>query len=136
MFRELLRIQVASPGKNEPPNDSELQNQLRLKLHRIRQERANVRTVVFFGDGTFGPTMRGHNAGPQCNSEKRYTTRALSQRSDVPVGRVLHIFHVPMRARQAKDDERPPPCSQKRWFDMLSPISAWRQMRPRRPCLF
>ena len=75
---KLLDRTSTRPGKNEPPNDSELQNQLRLKLRRIRQERVNVRTVVFFGDGTFGPTMRGHNAIPKKGILRELCHRGLT----------------------------------------------------------
>ena len=51
--------------KNDPPIDPAKRDELRIKLRKLREDRRNMPTVVFFGDGTFGPTMRGHNAIPK-----------------------------------------------------------------------
>ena len=43
----------------------ELRKKEEEQLHKTRLERRSTRSVVFFGDATFGPTMRGHNSIPK-----------------------------------------------------------------------
>ena len=53
--------------KNVPPAqlDAETVTALRAQLRQRVRQRKGERTVVFFGDASFGPTMRGHNAIPK-----------------------------------------------------------------------
>jgi len=49
-----------------------------LKLRNEREKRNAVRSVVFFGDASFGPTMRGHNAIPKKGILRELCHRGLT----------------------------------------------------------
>ena len=49
------------------------------RLHKLRKERREQKpTIVFFGDGGFGPTTRGHNAIPKKKILKELCHRGLT----------------------------------------------------------
>ena len=49
-----------------------------LELRKQREKRNAVRSVVFFGDASFGPTMRGHNAIPKKGILRELCHRGLT----------------------------------------------------------
>ena len=54
--------------KNQPPtfvDDGSAHDRLRQRLAEVRRQRREAPTVVFFGDASYGATMRGHNAIPK-----------------------------------------------------------------------
>ena len=109
------------PNKNATASDAATRVEQRRRLMELRQRRQQMPTVVFFGDATYGPTMRGHPSG------------TVPSRLDVFAGRIQNFENVSLWTRRAEDNSWPPPCSQKRRCDLLPSQSAWRQvLRPRR----
>ena len=50
---------------SDPPLDETERSELIERLRRRRRERYEMPSIVFFGDASYGPTMRGHNAIPK-----------------------------------------------------------------------
>ena len=59
------------PVRNQPPSQHRAsltaseREELRRRLMEVRRQRREVPTVVFFGDSSYGPSMRGPNAIPR-----------------------------------------------------------------------
>ena len=66
------------PNKNATPPDEATRAELRRRLMDLRQRRQQTPTVVFFGDATYGPTMRGHNAIPKKGILRELCHRGLT----------------------------------------------------------
>lgn len=66
------------PNKNETPPDAATREEQRRRLMELRQTRQQTPTVVFFGDATYGPTMRGHNAIPKKGILRELCHRGLT----------------------------------------------------------
>ena len=52
--------------------------ELRRRLMQVRQQRRETPTVVFFGDASYGPSMRGHNAIPKKGILRELCHRGLT----------------------------------------------------------
>ena len=72
------------PAKNQPPIRSQTsvtaseREDLRRRLMEVRRQRRETPTVVFFGDATYGPSMRGHNAIPKKGLLRELCHRGLT----------------------------------------------------------
>ena len=52
--------------------------ELRRRLMEVRRQRMEVPTAVFFGDASYGPSMRGHNAIPKKGLLRELCHRGLT----------------------------------------------------------
>ena len=52
--------------------------ELRRRLMQVRRQRSETPTVVFFGDASYGPSMRGHNAIPKKGLLRELCHRGLT----------------------------------------------------------
>ena len=66
------------PNKNATASDAATRVEQRQRLMELRQRRQQMPTVVFFGDATYGPTMRGHNAIPKKGILRELCHRGLT----------------------------------------------------------
>ena len=66
------------PGKNIPSLDESTREEYRARLMEMRRQQKETPTVVFFGDASYGPTMRGHNAIPKKGILRELCHRGLT----------------------------------------------------------
>ena len=72
------------PKKNQPPQDrpsattTSEREELRRRLIEVRRQRMETPTTVFFGDASYGPSMRGHNAIPKKSLLRELCHRGLT----------------------------------------------------------
>ena len=72
------------PVKNQPPSQHQPsmtaseREELRRRLMEVRHQRREAPTVVFFGDASYGPSMRGHNAIPKKGLLRELCHRGLT----------------------------------------------------------
>ncbi len=60
------------------PVEAEAREALRHRLLQLRRQRRETPTVVFFGDASYGPSMRGHNAIPKKGLLRELCHRGLT----------------------------------------------------------
>lgn len=58
-------LRVGKSQEAHEPIDETKRKELHARLNALKERRRSMPTVVFFGDGSFGPTMRGHNSIPK-----------------------------------------------------------------------
>ena len=80
----LLDRTSTRPAKNQPPAHNQPcatayeREELRRQLMEVRRQRKETPTVVFFGDASYGPSMRGHNAIPKKGILRELCHRGLT----------------------------------------------------------
>ena len=77
--RETLRAGRAAKSFPAPKRaDSALRSAMRMRVESLRAARSGEKTVVFFGDGTFSCTSKGHISIPKKSIIKALSTRGLT----------------------------------------------------------
>ena len=76
--RSLFDRTSTRPGKNTPSLEESTREQHRARLMEMCRQQRETPTVVFFGDASFGPTMRGHNAIPKKGILRELCHRGLT----------------------------------------------------------
>ena len=66
------------PAQNQPSATASEREELRRRLMEVRRQRRETPTVVFFGDASYGPSMRGHNAIPKKGILRELCHRGLT----------------------------------------------------------
>ena len=66
------------PSQHQPSMTASEREELRRRLMEVRRQRREAPTVVFFGDASYGPSMRGHNAIPKKGLLRELCHRGLT----------------------------------------------------------
>ena len=66
------------PIHHQPSVTASEREELRRRFMEVRRKRMEVPSVVFFGDASYGPCMRGHNAIPKKGLLRELCHRGLT----------------------------------------------------------